>query len=88
MTWQVTVKRKADKNSRLMPPKVRALFAELLLDLKYKGAEQPEWPNYSKLNKTKYHCHLNHHYVACWTATEETITIEVYYVGSRESAPY
>ena len=50
--------------------------------------KQPTWKNYSKLGKNKYHCHLNYRHVACWTAEKETITIEVYYVGSREKAPY
>ena len=57
-------------------------------DLEHSGPVRTDWPNYSKLSKTEYHCHLNHHYVACWTVMKETITIEVYYVGSRENAPY
>jgi len=43
--------------------------------------------NYSMLGNGKYHCHLNFSYVACWTYEQETITIEVYYVGSLENAP-
>jgi len=31
---------------------------------------------------------LNYHYVACWRTDKATITIEVYYVGSREKNPY
>lgn len=86
--WNITVKKKVQKDLSKLPLAVRAKLLVLLDHLAAGGPVQPMWPNYSKLSKTKYHCHLNHHYVACWTATEETITIEVYYVGSRESAPY
>lgn len=65
------------------------LFADLKMDLESKGPEQPEWMNYSKLGKNKYHCHLNYHYVACWQVeADNTLTLEVYYAGSRENAPY
>ncbi|MHB9138047.1 MAG: hypothetical protein ACYC4Q_01440 [Victivallaceae bacterium] len=67
---------------------MRQIFLALERDLKTDGPEPPTWKNYSKLEWNKYHCHLNYHYVACWTAEKETITIEVYYVGSRENAPY
>lgn len=46
------------------------------------------FPNYSKLGENEYHCHLTYRYVACWRQEKGTITIEVYYVGSRENAPY
>ena len=32
--------------------------------------------------------HLNYRYVACWNYRQGKIEIEVYYVGSREKAPY
>ena len=88
MKWKVSVKKKQLKSLDRLPSKVKDLFAFLLQDLEYDGPEQPTWKNYSKLGKNKYHCHLNYRYVACWTAEKETITIEVYYVGSREKAPY
>lgn len=46
------------------------------------------WHNFSPLGKDKYHCHLNYRYVACWTYKQGEIIIEVYYVGTREKAPY
>jgi hypothetical protein len=49
---------------------------------------QPGWPKYSKLGGKKHHCHLSYHWVACWEETEKGVQIEVYYAGSRESAPY
>ncbi len=60
----------------------------LVLDLKDTGPEQPKWQNYSKLSSTEYHCHLGTSWVACWKHDKDTISIEVYYVGSREKSPY
>ena len=37
---------------------------------------------------TLYHCHLSYKWVACWQCEGDSITIEVYYAGSRENAPY
>jgi len=88
MTWKITVKKKQLKNLDKLPSNVKDLFAFLVDDLENNGPEQPTWKNYSKLGENNYHCHLNYRYVACWTAEKETITIEVYYVGSREKAPY
>ena len=88
MTWKVAVKKKQLKNLNKLPVNVKDAFVFLRQDLEAGGPEQPTWRNYSKLEGNKYHCHLNYHYVACWTAGKETITIEVYYVGSREKAPY
>ena len=84
MIWSVKIKKRQLKKLDNLPLKIRDLFTFLERDLKLNGPEQPSWKNYSKLGKTKYHCHLNYRYVACWTAAKETITIEVYYVGSRE----
>jgi len=86
--WKVQIRRKLNKKALSLPGNVQALFIELLKDLKASGPEQPDWPNYSKLGTDKYHCHLNYRYVACWKNENGTLTIEVYYVGSRESAPY
>ena len=63
-------------------------FDLLAEDLAEFGPFRANWPNYSKLGGDKFHCHLNRSYVACWTFEKECITIEVYYVGSRENAPY
>lgn len=86
--WQVTVKKSVLKRLPRLPREVQQLFAFLTRDLESSGPVRADWPNYSKLGKNQYHCHLNHHYVACWTAEKATITIEVFYVGSRENAPY
>ena len=65
-----------------------AVFAKLVEDLRTSGPVQPLYPNYSALGKGKYHFHLSYHWVACWSNEKGKLEIEVYYVGSRESAPY
>jgi len=88
MSYEVIIKKKALKNIHKLPHQVAQLFYLLVEDLQKRGPKQVGWKNYSKLEKNKYHCHLNYRYVACWTYEKESITIEVYYVGSREKAPY
>lgn len=86
--YKVKVKKKVQKNLLRLPEAIQEKFAYLVKDLEAAGPVQPSWPNYSQLGSGDYHCHLTYHYVACWTCEEESITIEVYYVGSREGAPY
>ena len=88
MRYEVRLKKKAEKNLNRLPLEVRQLFFLLAEDLKESGPIQRNWRNFSKLGENEYHCHLNYHYVACWIWEKNTITIEVYYVGSREKAPY
>jgi len=86
--YQIKIKRRLLKKLESLPRKVQDALFELVEDLKERGPVQPKWPNYSKLNRHDYHCHLNYHYVACWRNEKKIIIIEVYYVGSRENAPY
>lgn len=88
MSFDVRVKKPALKNLPKLPTLVQEKFAFLAKDLMERGPIQMAWPNYSKLGRNRYHCHLGYSYVACWTYEKGTITIEVYYVGSREGAPY
>ncbi len=88
MIYQVRIKKQELKKLPKLPLLIQEKFRFLIQDLIEKGPVQAEWSNYSKLGKDKYHCHLNYSYVACWTFEKETISIEVYYVGSRENAPY
>ena len=86
-TWTVKVGKRAFKN---VPESVLESLQFLISELEY-GPETPNWSNYCKLNKYSYHCHLKRGrptYVACWTADKTTKTIEVYYVGTHEKAPY
>jgi mRNA-degrading endonuclease RelE of RelBE toxin-antitoxin system len=88
MRYQVTIRRKAEKDLGRLPEGVKKLFFLLVEDLKADGPNQISWPNYSTLGENKYHCHLKYKWVACWTWFKDSIEIEVYYVGSREKAPY
>lgn len=88
MKYNIVIKKKVAKGLRKLPMWVQKKMAILANDLKDKGPEQPTWQNYSKLSHTEYHCHLGTSWVACWKHQNETTIIEVYYVGSREKAPY
>lgn len=84
----VIAKRSVEKCIQKMPVAEQNKFIRLKQLLKEKGPEQPALMNYSKLGPDKYHCHLSRKWVACWTCKNGTLTIEVYYVGSREGASY
>ncbi len=78
----------AAKKARQMPKSARQDLVLLLEELEKEGPVQAEWPNYSKLSKNEYHCHLSYSWVACWRNEKNSLLIEVYYAGSRENAPY
>jgi hypothetical protein len=86
--YKVILTRKARKNLKSLPRVVSRKFALLLRELKALGPIRANWQNYSKLGANKHHCHINYNWAACWEETEKGVKIEVYYVGSRESAPY
>jgi mRNA-degrading endonuclease RelE of RelBE toxin-antitoxin system len=86
--YEVVIKKKVMKSIKKMPEKIQEKMLTLAKNLIEYGPEQPKWPNYSKLNNNRYHCHLSRKWVACWKYEKNTITIEVYYAGSRENAPY
>lgn len=87
--YNVLIKNKISKKLAKCPLAVKQLFYQLIYELETEGPVQKEWPNYSKLGENEHHCHLNYRYIACWKCTENyNLTIEVYYVGSREGAPY
>ncbi|MEI6057131.1 MAG: hypothetical protein WCR55_13875 [Lentisphaerota bacterium] len=88
MKYQIVFKRKIEKALKALPENIKDLFFILVSDMKESGVLQPGWKNFSKLGNNKYHCHLTYSYVACWELKDNKITIEVYYVGSRENAPY
>lgn len=86
--FKVLIKKKVLREVKKMPVRVQEKLAVLIDDLREKGPVQSGWPNYSKLGKNEYHCHLARKWVACWYCEEKTLIIEVYYAGSRENAPY
>ncbi len=86
--YKVIIKKSAYKGINKMPKLAQLTMGNLILDLQEFGPILKSWSNFSKIGKNKYHCHLTYKWVACWELIENTITIEVYYAGSRENAPY
>ncbi|HMB01597.1 MAG TPA: hypothetical protein VKS21_11480 [Spirochaetota bacterium] len=87
-SYNIKIKKKVLKKLPKLPESIQGKLKLLVDDLELLGPEQPQWPNYSKLGENKYHCHLSYKWVACWKNENNNVTIEVYYAGSRESAPY
>ena len=85
---EVVIKKRTLKNIQRMPEPIQRKMANLVEDLRDKGPVRKDWPNYRKLGKNQYHCHLSHSWVACWYHERNSVVIEVYYAGSRENAPY
>jgi mRNA-degrading endonuclease RelE of RelBE toxin-antitoxin system len=89
MPFEIVFRKKIAKALRGLPQNVQERFYALVDVLHDDGPTGGRlFNNYSKLSEVEYHCHLTFHYVACWKHEKSTITIEVYYVGSREGAPY
>jgi mRNA-degrading endonuclease RelE of RelBE toxin-antitoxin system len=88
MRYHVRIQKKVERGLRKLPRPVQQLLFLLIADLQAEGPIQRSWLNFSSLGGNRYHCHLTYRHVACWTCKKEEIIIEVYYVGSREKAPY
>ena len=86
--YRVIWKRKIEKQIAKMPEKMQNKFYELVSDIRKTGPLQKDWANFSDLGKDLYHYHIGYSWIACWTAKKNEIIVEVYYVGSREQAPY
>ena len=89
MKWKVLIPKRVEKRISKLPQKIINRLVVLLDNLEEKGPIRGDWPNFSQLDKNRYHCHLTFRYVVCWEKlTGKSLTLEVYYVGSREKAPY
>ena len=88
MDYQVQIVKKVARGLTKLPADVQKLLFLLVAELQRDGPIQKSWRNFLPLGNDRYHCHLNYRYVACWTGLRSKIKIEVYYVGSREKAPY
>jgi hypothetical protein len=86
--YEVVFTKKVRKCLLKVPGNIRDKFFVLAEQLADQGPIAINWLNYSKIGEGRYHCHLAYSWVACWMHEKGTITIEVYYVGSRENAPY
>jgi len=90
--WRVRFSTKAGKAAQSLARPVQAALWLLIGDLKLKGPVAGNWPNYSKLDRDRHHCHIKKGrptYVVIWreVKTEER-TIEVVYAGTHEKAAY
>ena len=88
MKYRVTILRKMEKSISKMPLKAQQRLKRLVMDLMESGPVQPGYMNYGRIGDETYHCHLTYHWVACWSCRKKALTVEVFYVGSRENAPY
>ena len=93
MAWNVRIKERVGKGVEELPERYRLILVKLMRDLESQGPVRGDWPNYSKLGSDCHHCHLKKKgkptYVACWQViNKEQRILEVYYVGTREKAPY
>jgi hypothetical protein len=86
--FEIKIRGKVLRNIEEMPVQIQKMLANLLDDLRARGPIRKEWPNFSRLEKDTYHCHLAYKWVACWQCGKKSNLIEVYYAGSRENAPY
>ncbi|HHB75384.1 MAG TPA: cytotoxic translational repressor of toxin-antitoxin stability system [Desulfobulbus sp.] len=92
MQWTVTVSKKVGKKISKLPARVKKSLAFLMREIELNGPARGQWPNYGKLGKNKYHCHLKKGqptYVAVWIVKDKEIRlVEVTYAGTHEKAPY
>jgi mRNA-degrading endonuclease RelE of RelBE toxin-antitoxin system len=86
--YEIIIPKRVEKQISKLRINEKKKLVQLLDDLRDLGPERKEWMNYSKLSRTEYHCHLSYHWVACWRKKNNKFVLEVYYVGSRENAPY
>jgi mRNA-degrading endonuclease RelE of RelBE toxin-antitoxin system len=88
--WNVEIKKKVQRRLAKLPGDVQEKALALAIDLRNHGKNPGKnWKNFSPLSNNTFHCHLSYSYVACWEVINEKIRLmEVYYVGSREDAPY
>lgn len=75
-----------EKKLKKLRRKIQEIYEALVFDLSVKGpVPGKRWQNYSPLGNNRHHCHLTY----CWEEVQGEIRLlEVYYVGSREDAPY
>ena len=96
--WKVKLHAKTIRALPSLPVLVRKALEQLAFDMYAHGPVMGTWPNYSKLDRERHHCHLKKGrptYVAVWRVVlevqengEERQVIEVSYVGTHEKAPY
>ena len=64
--YRVVIKKRITKMAEKMPRRIQDRFSILVDDIQANGAIRKNWPNFSEIGKNRYHCHLGHHWIACW----------------------
>ncbi len=91
MAWTVTFSGKVWKQKKKLPSVICELLFQLAIEIEASGPVRGDWPNYSKLNGNRHHCHLKKGhptYVAVWVEDRGTVSVEIIYAGTHEKAPY
>lgn len=91
--WKIDIKGQAKKAKKALSESAFKSFEFLLIELEQLGPYRSNWPNYTKMGSVDdYHCHLKKGkptYVACWRIIDKKQkSVEVYYAGTHEKAPY
>ena len=86
--YEVLITKKVEKQIDKLPDCELLVLKRLVDNIEEKGPVQPLFMNYSKIGPNSYHCHLSYRWVACWRNENNSFVVEVYYVGTRENAPY
>jgi mRNA-degrading endonuclease RelE of RelBE toxin-antitoxin system len=86
MTWTVYLTRKANKQLLKLPQSIQDLTDLAVSDLEEQGINPEGW-NSLKTNEDEYRIRLNYRYRMRYRVTDEqTLEIEVFYVGHRREA--
>lgn len=92
MQWEVCLSKRVVKSLPRLPGRVKDALFLLITEIENTGPVRGNWPNYSKLNPIRHHCHLKKGrptYVAVWEVKNDKIKlVEVIYAGTHEKAPY
>ncbi len=92
MSWTVVFTGRLKKQADKLPRRVREVLFQLARDIESSGPVRGDWPNYSRLDEYRHHCHLKKGkptYVAVWRKVKGSERlVEVIYAGSHEKAPY
>jgi hypothetical protein len=86
--FTVVMPKRVEKQIQKLRLLEKKKLVQLIEDLREFGPILHRWKNYCKIGEAEYHCHLSYHWVACWRETDKELVLDVYYVGSRENAPY
>jgi mRNA-degrading endonuclease RelE of RelBE toxin-antitoxin system len=58
MHWQIVIRTRVAKQIQRLPRVVQQRYLVLQQELAIQGPVRGNWPNYSKLNDMRHHCHL------------------------------